>query len=160
MLGPDHPDTIACRKKLAQAQRLGGHTAEAARLYERNGDTLSHAAALAIRGTVLLSEKKAVEAEVKLRESLAILQRLRPDDWTTFKVKSQLGEALLSQKKYAEAEPLLLSGYRGLRKRQANIPPRDRACITTGLERVVRLYEVRGKKDEAVKWRKELEKAR
>jgi tetratricopeptide (TPR) repeat protein len=160
MLGPDDPDTAACRNKLAQAQRLAGHTAEADRLYDQNGDTFSHAEALAIRGTALLSEKEAGEAEAKLRESLTILQRLRPDDWTTFRVKSQLGEALLRQKKYAGAEPLLLSGYRGLRQRQASIPPEDRACVTTGLERIVRLYEAWGKKDQAVKWRKELEKAR
>jgi tetratricopeptide (TPR) repeat protein len=160
MLGPDHPDAVTCRNELARAERLAGRTAEAARLYERNPDTFSHAEALALRGTVLLSEKKAAEAAGKLRESLAVLQRLRPDGWTTFKVKSQLGEALLSQKKYAEAEPLLLSGYRGMRERQANVPPQYRATITTALERVVRLYEAWGKKDEAVKWRKELEKAR
>jgi tetratricopeptide (TPR) repeat protein len=159
MLGPDHPDTVACRNQLARAERLAGRTAEAARLYERNPDTVSHAAALALRGRVLLSEKKAAEAEGKLRESLAVLQRIRPDEWTTFKVKSELGEALLSQKKYAEAEPLLLSGYRGLRQRRADIPPHDRACVTTALERIVRLYEAWGKKDEADKWRKELEKA-
>lgn len=160
MLGPDAPETVACRDMLARAERVAGRTAEAARLYERNPDTVSHARALAVRGAVLLSEKKAAEAEGKFRESLAILQRLRPHEWTTFKEKSQLGEALLDQKKYAEAEPLLLSGYRGLRKRQASIPQTDRACISTALGRVVRLYEAWGKKDEADKWRKELETAK
>ncbi len=159
-LGPYHPDTVACRDRLAHAERLAGRPAEAARLYELNPDTFSHAVALAIRGTMLLSDKKSAEAEAKLSESLAILEKLRPDDWTAFKVKSELGEALLSQKKYAAAEPLLLSGYRGLRQRQANIPPPDRACITTALERIVRLYEAWGKMNEVVKWRKELGKVR
>ncbi len=159
MLGPDHPDTVTCRNKLAHAERVAGRTAEAARLYEENPDTFSHAQALVLRGTVLLSEKKAAEAAGKLRESLAILQRLRPDGWYAFKVKSALGEALLAQNKYAEAEPLLLSAYRGLRERQADIPPRERACLTTALERIVRLYEAWGKKSEAVQWRKELGKA-
>jgi hypothetical protein len=159
MLGPEDPDTIACRNKLARAYRLAGRPAEAGRLYDQNPDTFSRAQALAIRGTALLSEKKAAEAEEKFRESLDVLGRVRPDDWTAYKVKSELGEALLSQKKYAEAEPLLLSGYRGLHERQDNIPPRDRNCITTALDRIVQLYEAWGKKDEAVKWRKKLEKA-
>ena len=30
-----------------------------------------------------------------------------------------LGEALLEQKKYPEAEPLLLSGYEGMKQREA-----------------------------------------
>jgi tetratricopeptide (TPR) repeat protein len=160
MLGPDDPDTVTCRNTLARAERLAGRTADAARLFDRNPDTFAHAEALARRGTALLSEKKAAEAEGKLRESLAVLRRLRPDGWATFKVKSELGEALLDQKKYAEAEPLLLSGYRGLREHHADIPPKDRACVTTALERVERLYEAWGKKDEAAKWRKELGKAR
>ncbi len=158
MLGPEDSDTIACRNKLARAYRLAGRPAEAGRLYDRNPDTFSRAQALAIRGKALLSEKKPAEAEEKLRESLDVLGRVRPDDWTAFKVKSELGEALLSQKKYAEAEPLLLSGYRGLHQNQDKIPPRDRTCITTALDRIVQLYQAWGKKDEAAKWRKKLEK--
>jgi len=34
-----------------------------------------------------------------------------------------LGGSLLGQKKYAEAEPLLLSGYEGMKQREVKIPP-------------------------------------
>jgi len=39
-----------------------------------------------------------------------------------------LGEALLLQKKYTEAEPLLLQGYEGMKLREAMIPPRARSA--------------------------------
>ena len=42
--------------------------------------------------------------------------------WTTFNTKSLLGASLLGQKKYAEAEPLLVAGYSGLKQREAKIP--------------------------------------
>ena len=34
-----------------------------------------------------------------------------------------LGEVLLNQKKYADAEPLLLSGYEGMTKREGRWKP-------------------------------------
>jgi hypothetical protein len=36
---------------------------------------------------------------------------------------SQLGAALAGQKKYAEAEQLLLQGYQGLKARESKITP-------------------------------------
>src|SRR5262249_21360682 len=35
--------------------------------------------------------------------------------------KAQLGAALLGQKKYADAEPLLLAGYEGMKQREKTI---------------------------------------
>jgi eukaryotic-like serine/threonine-protein kinase len=109
---------------------------------------------------VLLSQKKPAEAELKLRECLSIRQKAQPDDWTTFDAKSMLGEALLDQKKYADAESLLLSGYEGMKKHEDKIPSPDKPRLTKALERLVRLYEAWDKKDKAVKWREELEAAK
>ena len=89
-----------------------------------------------------------------LRKSLATRERTMPDAWLTFQSKSLLGEALLGQKKYAEAEPLLLAGYEGMKKREAKIPPQSKVRVTEALERVVRLYEALDKKDDAARWRK------
>ena len=157
MQGVNHPDTAACRNQLAVAYRLAGRTAEAGRLFDRNPNSPAHASALAVRGSMLLLQKKPAEAELKLRECLTIRQKIQPDDWTTFDTKSILGEALLDQKKFAEAEPLLLSGYEGMKQREDTIPSEDKPRLTKALERLVKLYEAWGKKDEAMKWRKELE---
>jgi hypothetical protein len=159
VLGADHASTGDCRNKLAVAYRLAGLTSEAGHLYDQNPNSSSHASALAVRGAILLSKKKPTEAELKLRECLAIRQKIQPDDWTTFAAKVTLGEALLEQKKYADAEPLLLSGYEGLKQREAKIPAQDKVRLVKGLGRLVQLYEAWGKKDQEARWRKELETA-
>ena len=68
-----------------------------------------------------------------------------------------LGSDLLGQKKYTEAEPLLLAGYEGLKRREGTLPPPLRDRPTLALRTLVQLYEARDKPDEAAKWRKELE---
>lgn len=64
-------------------------------------------------------------------------------------MKSLLGDALLGQQKFAEAEPLLKDGYEGLTQRAAQIPPQGKVRLTEALERLVRLYEATGRKEEA-----------
>ncbi len=113
---------------------------------------------LAQIGMGLLEEKKWVEAEPLLRESLAIRAKARPDSWVTFNTRSMLGGALLGQEKYAEAEPLLLKGQAGMKEREKTIPRQDKERLSEAVQRLVQLYEATGKKDEAAKWRKELEK--
>ncbi len=157
MLDSDDLLTVACRNQLAVAYRQANRPVEASRLYDPSPDTPSHAAALALHGSTLLSQKKPVEAELKLRECLAIRQKIQPNDWTTLDAKSMLGEALMDQKKFADAEPLLLSGYEGLKQREAKLPPEAKVSLTKALERLVRFHEARGHKDEAARWRKELE---
>jgi tetratricopeptide (TPR) repeat protein len=154
--GASHPDTAACRNQLAVAYRLAGRADEGAHLFETRPDSPREARALSASGSMLLEQKKAAEAELKLRQALAILQKTQPDDWTTFDTESALGEALLNQQKYAEAEPLLLSGYEGLRLRDDSMPPRDKPRVKKALERLVKLYEAWGKKDEATRWKKQL----
>jgi hypothetical protein len=52
-----------------------------------------------------------------------------------------------------------VSGYDGMKQRQAKIPAKDKVRLNEALERLVQLYETTGKKDEAAKWRKELDAA-
>ena len=61
-------------------------------------------------------------AEPLLRECLAIRTKTQPDVWSTFSTQSLLGGSLLGQGKFAEAEPLVVSGYEGLKAREARIP--------------------------------------
>ncbi len=99
---------------------------------------------------------RVLDAESVLREALAICEKKEPDGWTTFNTQSLLGGALLGQKKYADAEPLLLAGCEGLKQCEAKIPALSRDRLTMALERLVQLYEATGQKDQATKWRKEL----
>jgi hypothetical protein len=78
--------------------------------------------------------------------------------WNTFNARSRLGGSLLGQKKYAEAEPLIVSVYESMKARAARIPPPSKASFTEAVERVVRLYEEWGKREKAAEWRTRLAK--
>jgi tetratricopeptide (TPR) repeat protein len=115
------------------------------------------ASLLANIGLHHLKAKKYAEAESELRASLAVRENKEPDLWTTFNTRSMLGGALLGQNKHADAEPYVLDGYAGMKKQEKNIPPQGKVRLKEAGERIVDLYEAWGKKDEAAKWRKELE---
>lgn len=114
------------------------------------------AGALAVFGDALSKAERHDEAEKTLRECLAICEKKVPDDWRTFNTRSALGGALLGQKKYADAEALLLQGYEGMKKREAKIPPQGKARVPEALERLVQLYDAWGKPEKAAEWRAKL----
>jgi WD40 repeat protein/serine/threonine protein kinase len=112
---------------------------------------------LARLGRAYLAQEKWSEAEPYLRECVATWAKLPADWWMKFEGQSMLGASLVGQKKYAEAEPLLLKGYEGMKQQETSIEPRDKRRLKEAVERLVQLYEATDKKDEAAKWRKELE---
>jgi hypothetical protein len=117
----------------------------------------------------LLGSGKFSEAEPTARECLAIYEKKLPDDWRTFNARSMLGGSLLGQKKHAEAEPLLLSGYEGLKQREDKIasagnplelwrfPEESQPWLKEALRHLVQLYEATGRPDQAAQWKKTLE---
>ncbi len=123
-------------------------------------DSPQLAGMLAQIGLGLLKQKKGSEAEPLLRECIAIREKQEPDDWRTFNTKSMLGQALMGQKKFAEAEPLLRAGYDGMKQREKMIPPQIQVRLPEAIERLVQLYDAMDRKDEAAKWRRELEQIR
>lgn len=157
VLGPDDPATVGSRNDLARAYRVAGSVDKAGSLYNReSGPGVS---AMVARGSQLLAQHRAVQAETILRECLTDYEKTQPDEWSTFNVTTMLGQALLEQKKYADAEPLLLSGYEGLIRREADIPPASKRTAVKAIDALVRLYEAMGEGDKAAHWRKELKEA-
>ena len=53
-----------------------------------------------------------------------------PDSWNRYHCQSLLGASLAGQKKFAEAEPLLIAGYEGMVQREATIAAPDRADLS------------------------------
>ena len=105
-----------------------------------------------------MTQAKAFDmAEPVLRECLAIREKAQPDVWTTYNTQSTLGGALLGQKKYADAEPLLLKGYEGMKQREKTIPKSGggELRIPEALDRLVELYTATNKPDEVKKWQAE-----
>jgi eukaryotic-like serine/threonine-protein kinase len=113
------------------------------------------AGALAQAGSSLLKLKNWTDAEPVLRESLTIRETKVPDDWRTFSTKSLLGGALLGQKKYAEAEPLLRAGYEGLKQRAEKIAPDRKDLPGEALDRLIELAEATNNPDDAKAWKDE-----
>lgn len=56
----------------------------------------------------------------------------------------------------AEAEPLIVTGYDGMKKREASIPPAGRQRLVEAALRIVDLYESWDKPDEAKNWKDRL----
>jgi serine/threonine protein kinase len=150
-LGPDHLDTLLARRDLARLYLTKNRLNEAERILVEVIDRMK---------TRADDDPDRVFTVGLLRQCLTTRERTTPDSWLTFRSQSLLGEALLGLKKYAAAEPLLLAGYEGMKKREARIPPQGKARLTDAVERLVQLYEATGRKDEAAKWRNELEALR
>jgi eukaryotic-like serine/threonine-protein kinase len=125
-------------------------------LRDRLADDPVLAALLARLAPVLMEAGKFVDAESLARECLAMREKKLPDDWLTCNARSILGGCLLAQKKHAEAEPLLLSGYQGMMRRQGRIPAMGRSRIKEAIQRLVRLYQATGQSDKAAEWQTEL----
>ena len=88
-----------------------------------------------------------------------VAQKKGPDDWFCYLTQSQLGAALAGQKRHAEAEPLLVRGYEGLKAREAKIPAPRRNDVADAAARIVPFYAAWGKPDKADEWRKKLASA-
>jgi serine/threonine protein kinase len=131
---------------------------ECVRARYRGLDSLHFAHELSTLGLVVLRQRKWAAAEPPLRECLAIHEKLAPDTWERYHIQSQLGQALLGQKKYAEAESLLLASREGLvaHADKATASQRRRAEDLTAL--LFQLYDESGDKEKAAAWRKELDK--
>jgi Flp pilus assembly protein TadD len=104
---------------------------------------------------VLRDQGKTQEAVTAARECLA-LRKNRPEEWLTFDARSLLGGLLLMQKEYADAEPLLLSGYEGMKQREERIPVPDRTRLKAAGQSLVQLYEATGQADRVLLWKKAL----
>jgi hypothetical protein len=111
---------------------------------------------LAVLALNLQKQAKWREAEAALRECLDIRTKAIPDGWLRFNTISQLGGALLGQARYAEAEPLVIQGYEGMKAREATIPKPGKSRLSEAAERPLRLYEAWGKPEKVAEWKLKL----
>lgn len=107
-------------------------------------------------GFILLGQGEYELAEPFCRETLAIRERIQPDAWTTFNSRSMLGGSLLGQKKFAEAEAFLTTGYEQMRRRIAYIPEQGMNRIFEAGERLAELYDATGRSAQAKEIRSQL----
>jgi tetratricopeptide (TPR) repeat protein len=162
----DHPAAIVSMGSLANCHLKLGQLDRAKELYQeelalskeklgpQDSQTLT---ALTRLGEVCLKLAQPVEAETYLDECLAIAKETRPDKWQRFETQSLLGAALVGQAKFADAEPLLLEAYAGLKDRESSITKFNRVIIVEAADRLVDLYEATNNAEELQKWQAERE---
>ena len=71
-----------------------------------------------------------------------------------FACRARLGSILLAQKRYADAEPLLLAGYDGLKLRQERIPANSKGRLKETAEQLAQLFHAIGRPSQGAEWEK------
>jgi eukaryotic-like serine/threonine-protein kinase len=100
---------------------------------------------------VLCDLGRAAEAEPLLRECFETrVKHLAPGERRIMSATGLLGACLARQAKFAEAEPLLLFGYKGLTK-EKTAKPKEIARV---LDRIIEHHDKWGKAEQAKEWRK------
>ena len=159
-LGDSHPDVARSLRNAGILKRLTGQPAEAERLLREalaidrasHPEELETARVLGDLGAVLNERGKAPEAEPLLRDALATKVRvLAPGHYETSATRRELGYALALQARYREAEPLLLEAYRDLGKQGDYWAEKEKRAA---LGRLVELYRMESRPDEAAKYRR------
>jgi tetratricopeptide (TPR) repeat protein/predicted Ser/Thr protein kinase len=161
VLGPEHSSTLSTLSDVASMyQRQGKYflaeTYAAQVLVGRrhalgseDQETMSSAADLAL---AYLSQGKFAESVPLAHEAVETDRRIQPEGWERFRAESLLGASLAGQKKYVEAEPLLLEGYQGMLARKIHIDVPDLYQLKLAHQWLVQLYEAWGKPDKAAEW--------
>jgi serine/threonine protein kinase len=111
--------------------------------------------ALSSLATTLRHQQRFAEAEPLYRECLASRETNCPNAWYTHYTRAMLGATLLGKRKFDEAEPLLVSGYEGMREREGSIRDRNKVLAET-LQNLVQLFEATSRPDLAADWRTKL----
>ena len=154
-LGEAHPDTISSWSVLAYCLDKGGK-AEAAEKTYRELLAIQRAAQLPADATLesladlLIRSGRPEQGEPLARECLSIRQKTQQANGSLIAAaNSILGQALAGQKKFGEAEPLLLTSFDAL-STTSGVPAIRKS---EAIDRIIALYETWGKPEQAAKWR-------
>jgi eukaryotic-like serine/threonine-protein kinase len=162
-VGQDHPNTFNTMNNLALLYLGQGKYAQAEALFTQalegrrrvlGPDHPGTASTLASLGRLSLQQDKYTAAEALLREALKYQEKANAEGWERYNSQSLLGASMLGQRRYSEAEPLLLAGYQGIVEHETTIPYESRPVADQAAARVVQLYQDWGKTEKAAEWQK------
>ncbi|MDG3007136.1 serine/threonine-protein kinase [Paludisphaera mucosa] len=162
-LGPDHAVTDDAESALASLHEKQGDFAEALPLRRslviraRSNHSLrvGLTGRLTRLGSCLNNLKAWPEAESIAREALSHCEQASPQAWTAYRARSMLGAALLGQRRWAEAEPLLRDGYQGMKASEISIPHEEKVYLDWALRRLIALAKATGDVEELAAWEAE-----
>jgi eukaryotic-like serine/threonine-protein kinase len=159
IFGANHPDVASAAQSLGGTLEMRGRRREAETLLREGLEIItaalgadhprSVAMAVDLAG-VRLAAGAGAAVETMARHALEIRQRLYPTgDWRIGQAQALVGRALLAQRRYADAEPLMIAADRVLQP-IAGRQGRDRAANREALKE---LYEARGQTQRAALYR-------
>jgi tetratricopeptide (TPR) repeat protein/predicted Ser/Thr protein kinase len=161
VLGDAHTGTAGALFRLSDLRYRQGRYGEAEKAAQESIEVFKRALAspqdstlftnpLFEIGLILDKVGRIHEAEVYLRQAFDIRTRLLPKgNLGIVKAEGALGECLTTQKRYTEAEPLLLESYNDLTLSQGEKDPRT----IEALGRLVKLHEASGNSKALTKYR-------
>jgi tetratricopeptide (TPR) repeat protein len=162
VLGAEHPATLSTLSAMTKMyQRWGKYTlAEtyaaqtlAGRRHTLGSEDLYTMVSAEDLALACLSQGKFTDAEPLARESVEVNQKNQNEDWDLFRAQSLLGASLAGQKKYAEAEPLLLKGYTGMTAEKDGVLMSNWYNLDLARDWLVQLYRAWGKPEKAKEWK-------
>ena len=167
--GDQHPNTLRLAESLATLYDYEGKYREEEALLsstsrtersvfgDSHPETLGQFCAL---GRVQLRESKYAEAQTTLRAALDSYRAAGLDMWQRYNCENLLGRVLAAQKKYAQAEPLEISGYQDMVRLAALIPAPERHLVKEAGTAIPQLYKDWGHPEDAREWKQKLGRAR
>ena len=113
---------------------------------------------IARMGEIRFAQKRYSEAETLLAESLNLMEKVHFDAGYRYRVMDLHGASMANQRKFAQAESLLLQSRQALLEREAQIPRylNPARWISQSLEHLAQLYEGWGKPVQAAEWKQKL----
>ncbi len=159
VLGEQHPETLAAMNSVAELYRRQKKYAESEsmfnellarrrRLLAANHPNITNV--LASLGGMKVEQQRYADAEPLLREALDGQRKTGADTWRRYYTECLLGACLTGLGKYAEAEPILLSGHKGVQARQDSIPFENREMLDEMRDWIAQLYKAWGKPAPAI----------
>jgi len=136
----------------AQYTLAAGKAAEAKRIYlESYGPSYdNYPTVLIVEGLILNETGRSAEGEIVLREALRIrLESLPKSHFWVALAQGALGECLATQRRFSEADPLLVDSYNNLAQKLGSRDPRTRAA----LKRLIAFYDSCAKPEQASRLR-------
>jgi serine/threonine protein kinase len=131
VFGPDQAETLNALSSLALVYQAQGRDREAEALFRETLDgrrrvlgprhTLTLITATNL-GDLYRRERRFSEAETLLREAFEGFRDSNSTSWRRYQSQTLLGATLAALGRRADAEPLLVDGYRGLVAARASIP--------------------------------------